>query len=57
MNLGKLLSLPVRIANVPFRALEKTVAKLSGESDIREDERVLSKPLDALAEAIEEVGE
>lgn len=45
---GKLLSLPVRLLNIPARALEKLVG------DIPKEDRVISKPLDNLAEAIEE---
>ncbi len=48
--LGKLLALPVRIVNVPARAVETLL-------DTREHERVISKPLDALAEELEKVDE
>lgn len=53
--IGKLLSLPVKILNIPARAFEKTVAAASGEDDIRKEDRILSKPLEKLAEAIEEI--
>lgn len=45
---AKLISAPVRLLNVPARALEKFAG------DPPKDERCLSKPLDSLAEAIEE---
>ncbi len=47
--IGRLLALPVRILNVPARAMEK----LLDEEDRKED-RVLSAPLESLAKAIEE---
>lgn len=55
--IGKLFSLPVKILNIPARALEKTFAAACGEEDIRKEERILSKPLEKLAEAIEEIDE
>lgn len=42
---GKLLAAPFRIVNVPLRVFEKLVA---------DDERSISKPLEAVAESIEE---
>jgi hypothetical protein len=45
---GKLLALPVRILNIPARAMEKLVG------DQEKEDRVISKPLELLAEAIEE---
>lgn len=54
-GLGKLLALPVKILNVPARALEKTVAAMSGDDDIPKSDRIISKPLEKLAEAIEEI--
>ena len=47
--LGKLFSLPIRIANIPLRAMEKLVG------DIPKEDRIISKPLEVLAEAIEEI--
>ena len=52
---GKLLALPVRILNVPFRAIEKVVALTDGQKDIPKEDRVASAPLGALADALEEV--
>jgi hypothetical protein len=54
--LGKLLSLPVRILNIGPRAVEKLVDGMCG-SDTPKSERILSKPLEVLAEAIEEIDE
>lgn len=45
---GKLLALPVRIINVPATALEKILDA---------DERSISKPLESVAEAIEEAAD
>ena len=53
--IGKLLGLPFRILNAPIRAGEKIIAGMSGGQDIQKENRILSKPLDALAEALEEV--
>ncbi len=50
---GKLLSLPVRILNIPARVIEKTVDSMCGDETPKED-RVFSAPLDAVAGAIEE---
>ncbi len=51
---GKLLALPFRIVNAPIRIAETAVdLTLKGESTV--EDRVLSVPLDALADAIEEV--
>ena len=46
---GKLFALPVRLLNVPARAFEKLI-----EPDMPKDERMLSMPLESVAEAIEE---
>lgn len=54
-GLGKLLSLPVKIANVPFRVIEKVVGHGCGQDDIPESERILSMPLEKLSESIEEI--
>jgi hypothetical protein len=53
--LGKLLSLPFRILNTPIRAGEKIVAQLSGDYDIRKEDRIFSVPLDKISEALEEI--
>jgi hypothetical protein len=55
--IGKLLAFPFRLANAPIRAGEKLLAAMSGEEDIPKERRVLSAPLEKLAEAIEEVEE
>ncbi len=52
--LGKILSLPVRVLNIPMRTIEIVGDKLVGEETPKED-RVMSGPLDAVAEAIEEI--
>ena len=49
---GKLLSTPIRILNVPARASEKFVDPDSSRDD---DENILSKPLESLAKALDEV--
>ena len=54
--IGKLLALPVRLLNVPNRAVEKLVDSMCGGETSKED-RILSKPLESLAEAIEEISE
>lgn len=46
--IGKLLALPARLLNVPFRAAEKLLG-----DDSKED-RFLSTPLESVAEALEE---
>lgn len=48
--IGRILATPVRVANVPFRAIEKVVG-----DDMPKEDRILSRPLEALAEALEEV--
>ena len=52
---GRLLALPFRIANAPIRAAEKLLAGMCGDEDIPKENRILSKPLSSLAEAIEEI--
>jgi len=52
--LGDLLSLPVRIVNVPIRAVENLC---NGGDPMPEDERIFSKPLDVLADEIKDVDE
>lgn len=46
--LGKIISAPVRIVNAPLRAMENLV-----DDSYREDERIVSKPLEELAKEIE----
>lgn len=48
--LGKALATPVRIANAPVRAMEKIV-----DPEDHPDDRIASRPLEAVAEALEEV--
>lgn len=52
--IGKLFALPVRILNVGPRAMEKLVDSMTGSETPKRD-RILSKPLEVLAEAIEEI--
>ena len=52
--LGKLLAAPVRILNIPARVIEKLVDEDSERDD---EDNILSKPLEKLAQAIEEVDE
>ena len=49
--LGSILALPVKLANVPLRVAEYI---MSG-GDVREDDRIISMPLNKLAEEIEKV--
>lgn len=53
--LGRILGIPFRVMNAPIRAAEKLLAGMCGEDDIEKQNRILSKPLEALAEAIEEI--
>jgi hypothetical protein len=50
--LGKLLAAPVRVLNIPNRAVEKLV---DTDSERDDEDNILSKPLEKLAQAIEEV--
>lgn len=50
---GELLGSVVRIVNAPIRAVEDIV---SG-GDIDEDDRILSRPADALADELESIDE
>lgn len=50
-GIGKILALPVRLLNVPARTMEKLIG------DLPKEDRILSKPLEDLAEAIEEAAE
>lgn len=47
---GKLIALPIRIVNAPVRALEDIC-------EVDENDRIMSKPLDLLADEIEEATE
>ena len=49
--LGDILAAPVRLANAPIRAAEKL---LDPDSDRDDEANVASKPLESLAQAIEE---
>lgn len=49
--LGKVAAAPFRVANIPAKVLDEIV---TGDS---KREKVAQKPLDLLAEAIEETGE
>jgi len=49
---GELLAMPVRILNIPARTIERLFASDSERGD---EENVLSKPLESLAKAIEEI--
>ena len=46
--LGKLLSTPVRILNVPNRMIEKLI---DSDSELGDDDNILSTPLERLAES------
>jgi hypothetical protein len=46
---GKLLAAPIRLLNVPARAFEKLT-----DPDDPKNERILSDPLESVAEAVEE---
>lgn len=54
-GIGKLIALPVRLANAPIRAGEKFMAHLVGEKDIQPGNRIVSLPLESLAKALEEI--
>ena len=49
---GKILSAPIRILNFPARVVEKMV---DPDSKLDDKDNVFSKPLETLAQAIEEV--
>ena len=48
-QIGKCIALPVRILNIPARALENLV-----DEDTPREDRFISKPLDVFADAIED---
>ena len=50
--LGKLLAAPVRVLNIPNRVMEKLV---DPDSERDDEDNILSKPLEKLAQTIEEV--
>lgn len=52
-GIGKLLSTAVKIVNVPLRVVENVCT----DNDIREDERIISMPLNTLAKELEKVDE
>ena len=51
--LGKILAIPIRLLNVPARTFELLVQ----DTDKDDEDNLLSKPLETLAKAIEEVDE
>ncbi len=55
--IGKVLSLPVKIANIPFRVIEVASDVAMGEGPTPKEDRILSKPGQALAEGIEKATE
>ena len=48
---GKILAAPIRILNVPARAVEKLI----DDSDRNDEDNLLSKPLEKIAQAVEEI--
>ena len=50
--LGKILSTPVRILNVPFRAIEIAIGQ---DNELGDDDNILSRPLESVAEALDEI--
>jgi hypothetical protein len=46
--IGKFLSLPFKVLNAPFRATEKLLAGMCGESDIQKENRIISKPIEEI---------
>jgi len=52
--LGKILSTPVRILNAPFRAIEIAIGQ---DSESGNDDNILSRPLESVAEALDEIDE
>lgn len=47
---GELLSLPVKLANVPFEAAERV---FNGGDKVDEEDRVISAPLKILSDTLE----
>jgi len=52
-GLGKIAASLVRIANSPARAIEILIDKATGE-ETPVDDRIISAPLESLAEALDE---
>jgi hypothetical protein len=52
--LGSILSVPFKVANVPFRAMEELVDSCDGTKSSKDD-RILSAPLKAISDAVEEL--
>ena len=52
--LGDLFAAPLKIVNAPLRALENLAA---GGERVNEENRIFSKPLDALADEISKIDE
>lgn len=50
---GKILAAPIRIANVPMRAIEDGVAYVTDD----EPERIISAPLEEVAQCTEKVSD
>lgn len=53
--LGKLLGFPLRLVNAPLRAVEDLIT--FGSDEAAEEDRLVSKPLDALAKQLENLDE
>jgi hypothetical protein len=53
--IGKLLGLPFRVLNAPLHAAEKVLDTMCGGNSTPKEDRILTRPLDALAEAFEEI--
>jgi len=49
---GDILALPVQLINTPIRALENII---DGSDSCNEDDRVFSKPLDAIAHELKKI--
>jgi hypothetical protein len=49
---GEILALPVRVLNVPARMVEKLA---DPDSELGDEDNIMSRPLEGLAQAIEEV--
>jgi hypothetical protein len=52
--IGKLLSTPVKLVNAPLRALED-LFEYDGKT--KEDDRIISKPLQVLADELKKIDE
>jgi hypothetical protein len=49
--IGELLAVPIRILNIPARVIEKLIDE---DSRLDDEDNILSRPLEKLAQAIEE---